>query len=169
MRSLEPFSILQNTAATLVAQESLHGSSGIDYFLGVVVSFILVVTFLQRKWIGFGMGIIFMVVLIPSWFGEGPATYRMTLSKASGAIRTETLHKGAITSIEQITRSEVVNVEMQFSRGDTRIALIRKDGTSFLPLGDVYVQSRPEKYVVFNALRQAMGQDAVSPQADQNR
>ena len=62
---------------------------------------------------------------------------------------------------DTIHRSEIASVEMQFDRGDRRIALVLKNGQVLFPLGSEYVQNEPTQYLVLNALREAIGQSSA--------
>ena len=106
-----------------------------------------------------------LLIQTPYWLTGRPPSYRMTLTRSSGDIRTETVNKdNVVVSVAELRRSEMASSDMQFNRGDTRVVIVKKDGTVFYPLGEQYLQGYPQMYVVLNAIRQTLGQNAAPPQ-----
>lgn len=71
-------------------------------------------------------------------------------------IRVEEVRKGSIKREQDINFAEVNQVTIQYSRADTRLALILNDGSVVLPLGGGYVQNEPMHFKAQTMIEQIL-------------
>ena len=61
---------------------------------------------------------------------------------------------GQQVSAESMPSSDIAAADLESSRGDRRIVVIRRDGTPVYPLGDMYLTGQTNQYVILTAIRE---------------
>ena len=150
--------IQQNSAGSLVALQQPQSTTGyiVWVVLGVVVVAGLAVS--SRRWWVLVVAVLLAALMIPWRSSQRNPAYKLVLDKTTGEITSITLRNGTPGETVSVPAKEISSAEMQFNRGATRIALVKRDGQILFPLGEQHLQGEQDQYVVLSAIREMIGQ-----------
>lgn len=152
------FFILQNAHGILVAEQAPQVTHTGDYIFVTLLAAGIIFGLYAKMWKIFWTGLLLFIFQFTLLLKPAHPTYRMTLDTSSGLIKTEARRKDAVLSTSYVSKVDISNAQMAFNRGDTRIVIVKVDGSIYYPLGEQYIQDAPEEYVVLNAIQRMIGQ-----------
>lgn len=155
--------MLANVTITAPSSTTLRLAQPASYLIPLILGMVLLIpllyliyTFIRHpSWKPF-LGIVplglFVLVLLPPDDTDNVAI----VDSEHRIIRVEEVRKGSIRREQDINFAEVNQVTIQYNRGDTRLALILKDGSVVLPLGVGYVQNEPMHFKAQTMIEQML-------------
>ena len=152
---MSSLNILQNSATTLIAEQSPPGGGFFMIVSMLVALGVGVFAFTQRRWVlgllMFGLSAVFLLFLLPG------VAYRIELNREAHTIAWEQVRSGKAISRQQVDAGSIQSADMDFNRNARNIILLGRDGTQYYPLGRQHFTGEPEQAVVLTAVREMIG------------
>ena len=157
--------ILVNSNGHFTAEQNGQSFALVSLLLAAGAVVLALIFARSRAWIWELIPLVLLLIAVGLLFANRGKAYRMEITPGD-AMHVQQFDGGKPVLDSNIYLESFASADLEYRRQDRRIVAVLRDGRTIYPLGEDYVASEPDQFVVLTAIREAIGRtppEQVSP------